>query len=1233
MEKRLLWHPRHLNRFIVAGGSQITLYECAPSQPEIRHITSQNDLNLMKCFTWSPEPLFDDLLAIGHTNGRVDLIRLEGSRFTGPDNVLSNGPVVSLPVKNQRPCNTLAFSGKDPNYLAVGLDKVRGDASLVIWDINTALPVLSFGSATSNSTYTESASNAVNVVNHTLYNRPPPTIPRAEHGVKLDSRMLQVHATTEYVSSLAFLPDSSHLLMAGISSRWLRLFDLRAPSPSSNNHGTGGGAIANVASKVHGVVTDPFDSHRVASWGDGVVSIWDTRNLGGGPQLTFTERDGTADGGVLLSTQLTTSASTTSLASLPRKGGGLMSSTAPERSPPPYTSLEFSANRRGRLATLGKDASYVRLWDILEASVSSAWSYSQTDVTSHASAGDLISGAEGKGSLSRGRLLRDRENSIGRDPLPGARKQTLSLSKRSWANFPSWGGRAPSPSIDRERSGDSATVSKSFVLSDTRRTYPLLPVSASQYHLIQPRTLTSFALVPNASFYDRHQPNTSMKVVLITSGGELALQTLHDSPNAEAAWGARGQIGGIGYPMDEQDPHDEAASEHIDPTSTHTQSNLKSFGSKSKSHSQSKSSDMGESRRGRSLGPASYFSMEPIRRLQSESKEAPSSKSRAPGPGVERGRQQVKVTEPKPTTSGPNVRLDPIQRLVGDDISSIMRRRAKRGYSFGNVLLNASLARDWTDEPEAQSLSSLWTWLHHTQSHLHAPTPHVQGYDFTYQGLWAIWTGIPKEGQDVSTPPYSHKPGHNSPMESISADATPVHRNNADLPPLLLESTLLGEPLGKRSGKHGSKWKKRHSQSKGSGNASTPSPAPTPSREGTWQAALQEVAARFSTLATVKVHTPKLLQRQVCLGLLGWGNEALVGFDPGSVRRSGGGGGGGAELSRVACWLVFFGQWERAVELLIASDDEIHHMVSATITALAPAAFPSDTLLSSVEPLPSPLSTHYSRLGAKVKDPYLWAMLTYLTTRDVSSIIGIGIDAESSSKRPAKIAFRERLALAFVFLDDWSLTSYLRQCNYRINDMEPDDASLDLLAVTGLASPKGRDVLSRWVDRTADVQSAALLGWMGITCSPHFSQPIMSRTDSSNSANTKKGKAARARREDKKRVERWVENYRDLLDAWQMFHERVEFDIERGAIGRGQRAMAVGLGGSSVLLGAGVGKIEWPTIPRQIIIRCNYCNKPITPLPNMQGDMPLRKGRDNVRNAELMGRDGVNQLGGFIELK
>lgn len=48
LERRAQWHPRHDNKFIVGGGSQITLYEWAADFAEIRHVTSQHDLQFMR---------------------------------------------------------------------------------------------------------------------------------------------------------------------------------------------------------------------------------------------------------------------------------------------------------------------------------------------------------------------------------------------------------------------------------------------------------------------------------------------------------------------------------------------------------------------------------------------------------------------------------------------------------------------------------------------------------------------------------------------------------------------------------------------------------------------------------------------------------------------------------------------------------------------------------------------------------------------------------------------------------------------------------------------------------------------------------------------------------------------------------------------------------------------------------------------------------------------------------
>lgn len=54
-------------------------------------------------------------------------MRLEHNRYSQDDGVLSRGPVITLPVRNSRACNAVTFSDANTNYLACGLDKVRGD--------------------------------------------------------------------------------------------------------------------------------------------------------------------------------------------------------------------------------------------------------------------------------------------------------------------------------------------------------------------------------------------------------------------------------------------------------------------------------------------------------------------------------------------------------------------------------------------------------------------------------------------------------------------------------------------------------------------------------------------------------------------------------------------------------------------------------------------------------------------------------------------------------------------------------------------------------------------------------------------------------------------------------------------------------------------------------------------------------------------------------------------------
>jgi WD repeat-containing protein mio len=94
------------------------------------------------------------------------------------------------------------------------------------------------------------------------------------------------------------------------------------------------------------------------------------------------------------------------------------------------------------------------------------------------------------------------------------------------------------------------------------------------------------------------------------------------------------------------------------------------------------------------------------------------------------------------------------------------------------------------------------------------------------------------------------------------------------------------------------------------------------------------------------------------------------------------------------------------------------------------------------------------------------------------------------------------------------------------------------------------DLLQSCVDRTGDVQSKILT-----LCCYTYVCP---------------------QRVKDKKAERWLENYRDLLDG---FNHRVGFDIERDQILH--EAMQNG----------DMAQEEWA--PRQITIRCHYCNKPV----------------------------------------
>ncbi|RDB16246.1 SEH-associated protein 4 [Hypsizygus marmoreus] len=1005
-EKRVLWHPRQENKFVVGGGSQITLYKWTPNHPGIKQVTSQHDLQYLKCFAWSPDPAFEDLIAIGNTTGKIELLRLEASKHSQRSNVLSNGQSISLVVRNSRSCNSLAFCTTDANYLASGFDKVRGDSSLIIWDVTTTAAMLSVPVV--------QAPDAIKRLPQQPHRQP--MLPQGDVGRGSDPRVLQQHASTETVSAVSFLPQSTHLLLAGISHRWLRLFDLRSPVSS----------YTSVASKVQGIATDPFDPHRVACFGEGTVTVWDSRKLST-PFLTFSEKDASADGAYL-------------------------------RPNSAITGIEISRTRRGVLATLEKDASYVRFWDMISAQVH-----------------PLDDGTDGKS----------------RDPSRSGR--------RSWANLP-WPSGSSIHSLSQPLK--EADVQATLVLSDTRRTKNFT------------RAVASFALAPSA----RQHPLTS-NVMVVNKEGDLELYAVHDTPK-QATWSARGDLAiSAGQACRILDGSNDFESEDPGQWGALTPGSM--YGtpvprSGTESMTRGRPKSQGEavvpppppssstlpplfgrgdedgfpalSRTGR-VGSKEGDRMGFALAAGGTRKEIEPSIGRIPV-GMDSRNHSASRTRRQSGAKG-------VSLLLENDISMVMKRRALRGYGLSQPQNNLYIVRDYDPPHEStQLLADLWAWIYHSHEYLSVPKSVIHGFDFAYQGLLGIWEGFPPlpaaqqpdPGPYLDTPPYP----------------PPYDRRNGSRYPLTSQDEVLGN----------------------------------------FQAALAALAGRRTGDRPWKptVATAKGLQRQIALQLCGWSlrEEELAS----ALQRWEQDG----ELSRAACWLVFTKQYSKAISLLLKSSDESHRIMSGTIAALVP---------HSSGPRSTELREHCERLIVGLDDPYFRVMLTHLALNDWSEVL-----------EEELLPFRERLAIAFQFLDDKAVTAYLRRCM----DRSSARGHIDGIIVPGLASTIGMDILQGYVDRTGDIQTAAILG--SYVCPPRNN-----------------GRTSGVER----RVARWVEGYRDLLDGFKMFHYRVGFDIERGQVAFGEGGLA--LGGS-----AGYGIVgDW--VPKQILIRCNYCNKPVSPDGLMSGGM------------------------------
>ncbi|KAJ5131021.1 uncharacterized protein N7515_007060 [Penicillium bovifimosum] len=188
----------------------------------IRHevISTLTNVPGFRAFDWSTSN--ENLIAVGQSSGEATILRLGG------DDKAS----LSFPVRNQRYCNAVAFSAH--GLVASGLDRVRNDFCLNIWDVNQRLSPAG--------------------------------------GSKGFPEPLRKLASSEPITSIKFFRDQPDTIVTGVKGQFVRIYDLR--------EGPGNPSLQFPTRCVHNLAIDWLDENYIASCipsNESTICVWDRR--------------------------------------------------------------------------------------------------------------------------------------------------------------------------------------------------------------------------------------------------------------------------------------------------------------------------------------------------------------------------------------------------------------------------------------------------------------------------------------------------------------------------------------------------------------------------------------------------------------------------------------------------------------------------------------------------------------------------------------------------------------------------------------------------------------------------------------------------------------------------------------------------------------------------------------------------------------------------------------------
>ncbi|PKY06529.1 hypothetical protein P168DRAFT_295600 [Aspergillus campestris IBT 28561] len=226
METAIRWSPSSTTaeqRFLsvdVAGKAfhlcKVNGFDGHTLQHEV--LSTHTKVPAFRAFDWSP--VDDSLVAVGQSSGDATILRMN-----------SEAESFSFPIRHQRYCNAVAFSTH--GLLAAGLDRVRNDFCLNIWDVNQRL---------------------------------------AMRGARGFVEPLRKLASSEPITSIKFFRDQPDTLVTGVKGQFVRIYDLR--------EGPGNPSLQFPTRCVHNLAIDWLDENYIASClpsNEATICVWDRR--------------------------------------------------------------------------------------------------------------------------------------------------------------------------------------------------------------------------------------------------------------------------------------------------------------------------------------------------------------------------------------------------------------------------------------------------------------------------------------------------------------------------------------------------------------------------------------------------------------------------------------------------------------------------------------------------------------------------------------------------------------------------------------------------------------------------------------------------------------------------------------------------------------------------------------------------------------------------------------------